>query len=66
MAVAIDPRTQTEVSPAVYAAQAVANLNPSPCFQATGFRALPSLSGGLPTVSWPVEPAFWAPQVKTP
>jgi hypothetical protein len=66
MAYAIDPRTQTEVSPAVYAAQASANANPNPTFTATGFRAIPSLSGGLPTVSWPVEAAFWAPQVKTP
>jgi hypothetical protein len=62
----IDPRTGTEVADAVYAAYAKSNANPSPCFQATGFRWLPSLSGGLPTPSWPVEPAFWAPQVKTP
>ena len=64
MAVAIDLRTQTEVSAAVYAAQASANANPSPASRASGFKVIHSLSGGVPTVSWPVEPAFWAPVAK--
>ena len=64
MAVAIDPRTQTEVSPAVYAAQATANANPSPASRATGFKVIHSLSGGVPAVSWPTEPSFWAPIAK--
>jgi hypothetical protein len=58
MAVAIDPRTQTEVAPAVYAAQATANANPSPVFVATGFAYV----NGVPL--WPVGSAFWAPTAK--
>ena len=37
MAVAIDPRTGTEVDPAVYAAYIKTFVNPTPTFLATGF-----------------------------
>jgi hypothetical protein len=54
MAVAIDPRTGTEVADTVYAAYVKTFVNPSPTFSATGFKVV---SGSNP--SWPTGPAFW-------
>ena len=43
MAVAIDPGTGSEVAQSVYNAYVATFSNPTPCFQAAGFRWLPSL-----------------------
>jgi hypothetical protein len=50
----IDPRTQTEVDPTVYAAYVKTFVNPTPTFFGKGFKVV---AGSSPT--WPIEPAFW-------
>jgi hypothetical protein len=56
---AIDPRTQTEVDPTVYAAYCKTFVNPTPTFMATGFQVINS------NPTWPKGGAFWV-QVGVP